>query len=153
MLATASARIVGKIIQLCRRRTWCNGSRRRKWTGRLEFKSWTRLIAFRILLISLWNVSIQLWVNCRADCALQPGYGNQSRRLKTLNSNLLNFTQKLTLFYILLIQRSWCILYWRGRFNSVWSSLLIGSATGFLFLYFLILNYTNMPLLLTRLGL
>ena len=33
--------------------------------------------------------SYQLWVNSRADWALHPWYGNQSRKRKTLNSNLL----------------------------------------------------------------
>ena len=40
-------------------------------------KSWTRLIAFHIALIPLGKVwiqlfSLQLWVNSRADCVLQP---------------------------------------------------------------------------------
>ena len=69
---------------------WCKGYHRRKWTGRHEFKSWTRLIAFHIALIPLWKVwielfSLQLWVNSRADCVLQPWWGNYSRRRKTLN--------------------------------------------------------------------
>ena len=60
---------------------WCNGYRRRKWTRWHEFKSWTRLIAFHIALIPLGKVwiqlfSLQLWVNSRADCALQPWWGN-----------------------------------------------------------------------------
>ena len=49
-------------------RSWCNGCRRRKWTRRHEFKSWTRLIAFRIPLIPLGKVwiqlfSLQLWLD------------------------------------------------------------------------------------------
>ena len=59
----------------------CNGYRRRKWTRRHEFKSWTRLIAFHIALMPLGKVriqlfSLQLWVNSRADCVLQPWRGN-----------------------------------------------------------------------------
>ena len=51
---------------------WCSRYRRRKWTRRHEFKSWTRLIAFRIALIPLGKVwiqlfSLQLWVNSRTD--------------------------------------------------------------------------------------
>ena len=38
----------------------CNGYRCRKWTRRHKFKSWTRLIAFRIALIPLGKVWIQL---------------------------------------------------------------------------------------------
>ena len=60
---------------------WCNGYRRRKWTRRHQFKSWTRLIAFHIALIPLGKVwiqslSLQLWVNSRADWVLQPWWGN-----------------------------------------------------------------------------
>ena len=60
---------------------WCNGYRRRKWTRRHEFKSWTRLIAFHIAPIPLGKVwiqliSLQLWVNIRADWAFQPWWGN-----------------------------------------------------------------------------
>ena len=40
---------------------WCNGYCRRKWTRRHEFKAWTRLIAFRIALIPLGKVWIQLF--------------------------------------------------------------------------------------------
>ena len=48
------------------------GYRRRKWTRQHKFKSWTRLIAFRIALIPLGKVwiqlfSLQLWVNSRTD--------------------------------------------------------------------------------------
>ena len=78
-----------------RRGPWCNDYRRRTWTWRHEFKSWTRLIAFHIALIPLGKVwiqifSLQLWVNSRADCVLQPWWGNYSRRRKSLYSNLLN---------------------------------------------------------------
>ena len=64
-----------------RRCPWCNGYRPRKWTRRHEFKSWTRLIAFHIALIPLGKVwiqlfSFQLWVNSRADKALQLWWGN-----------------------------------------------------------------------------
>ena len=60
---------------------WCNGYRRRIHTQRPEFKSWTRLIAFHISQITLRKVwiqlfSLQLWVNSRADCVLQPWLGN-----------------------------------------------------------------------------
>ena len=60
---------------------WCSGYRRWKWTRRHEFKSWTRLIAFHIALIPLGKVwiqllSLQLWVNSRADWFLQPWWGN-----------------------------------------------------------------------------
>ena len=60
---------------------WWNGYRSRKWTRRHEFKSWTRRIAFHIALIPLGKVwiqlfSLQLWVNSRADCVLQPWRGN-----------------------------------------------------------------------------
>ena len=75
--------------------SWCNDYCRRKWTRRHEFKSWTRLIAFPIALIPLGKVwilsfSLQLWINSRSDCFLQPWWGNYFRRRKTLNSNLLN---------------------------------------------------------------
>ena len=65
----------------CRICPWCNGYRHRKWTRQHEFKSWTRLIAFHISLIPLGKVWIQifsrqLWVNSRADCVLQPWWGN-----------------------------------------------------------------------------
>ena len=61
--------------------------------GHAEFKPLTRLFAFYIALIPLGTVRIQLFffqlgVSCWA--ALHPCYGNQSRRRKTLNSNLLN---------------------------------------------------------------
>ena len=64
-----------------RRCPWCSHYRRRKWTRRYEFKSWTRLIAFHIALIPLGKVwiqlfSLQLWVNSRTDCVLQPWLGN-----------------------------------------------------------------------------
>ena len=57
------------------------GYRRRKSTRRHEFKSWTRLIAFHIALIPLGKVWIQLfplqlWVNSRTDCVLQPWGSN-----------------------------------------------------------------------------
>ena len=70
-----SARLADDYISL--RCPWCNGYRRRKWTRRHEFKSWTRLIAFHIALIPLGKVwiqllSLQLWVNSRADKVLQP---------------------------------------------------------------------------------
>ena len=57
------------------------GYRRRKWRRWHEFKSWTRQIAFHIALIPLGKVwiqlfSLQLWVNSRADCVLQPWWGN-----------------------------------------------------------------------------
>ena len=60
------------LLRSSRRCPWCNGYRRRKWTRQHEFKSWTRLIAFRIALIPLGKVWIQLlslqqWVNSRAD--------------------------------------------------------------------------------------
>ena len=60
---------------------WCNGYRRRKWTRRNDFKSWTRFIAFHIALIPLGKVwiqlfSLQLWVNSKTDCVLQPWLGN-----------------------------------------------------------------------------
>ena len=60
---------------------WCNGYRRRKWSWWHEFKSWTRLITFHIALIPLGKVwiqlfSLQLWVNNRTDCVLQPWWGN-----------------------------------------------------------------------------
>ena len=53
-------------------KSWGNGYRRRKCTRRHEFKSWTRLIEFHIALIPLGKVwiqllSLQLWVNSRAD--------------------------------------------------------------------------------------
>ena len=69
---------------------WCNCYRRWKWTRRHEFKSWTRPIAFHIVLIPLGKVwiqwlSLQLWVNSRADKVLQPWLCNKSRRKKTLN--------------------------------------------------------------------
>ena len=59
---------------------WCNGYRRRKWTRR-HFKSWTRMIAFHIALIPLGKVwiqlfSLQLCLNIRTDCVLQPWWGN-----------------------------------------------------------------------------
>ena len=68
-------------IYIYMRYPWCNGYRHRKWTRRHEFKSWTRLIAFHIALILLkkaWIqlVSLQLWVNSRADWVLQPWWGN-----------------------------------------------------------------------------
>ena len=71
------------------------GYRRRKWTRWHEFKSCTRLIAFHIALIPLGKVWIQLftfqlWVHSRTDWVLQPWWGNESRRRKTLNWNLLN---------------------------------------------------------------
>ena len=85
---------VSVIKEKSRRCLWCNGYRRRKWTRRHEFKTWTRLVHFHIALISLGKVwiqllSLQLWVNSRADYILQPWWGNYSRRRKTLNSNLL----------------------------------------------------------------
>ena len=60
---------------------WCNAYRPRRCTRRLEFKSWTRLIACHIALILLGKVwiqlfSLQLWVNSRADYALQLWWGN-----------------------------------------------------------------------------
>ena len=60
---------------------WCNGYRRWKWTRLHEVKSRTRLIAFRIALIPLGKVwiqlfSLQLWVNNRTDWVLQPWGGN-----------------------------------------------------------------------------
>ena len=68
-------------ISHCRRCPWCNGYRRRIWTRRHEYKSWTWLTAFRIALITLGKVwiqlfSLQLWVNSRADLVLQPWWGN-----------------------------------------------------------------------------
>ena len=47
-----------------RRCPWYNGYRHRKWTRRHEFKSWTRLTAF--------HIALQLWVNSRTVCVLQP---------------------------------------------------------------------------------
>ena len=81
----------------CKRRCpWCNGYRHRKWTRRHEFISWPRLVAFLVALIPLRKVwiqlfSLQLWVNSRTDLVLQPWWGNLSKRMKTLNLNLLNF--------------------------------------------------------------
>ena len=82
---------------------WCNDYRRRKWTRWHAFKSWMRLIAFHIALISFPKVLIQLfslklWANSRAYWFLQPWLGNQFRRRKTLNWNLLNSALKMTLF-------------------------------------------------------
>ena len=59
---------------------WCNCYRRWKWTRRHEFKSWTRLIAFHIAPITLGKVwillfSLQLRVNGREGCVLQPWWG------------------------------------------------------------------------------
>ena len=74
--------IIITIISLSKWRfSWCNVYRPRKWTRRHGFKSWTRLIAFQIALISLGKVwiqlfSLQLWVNSRTDCVLQPCWGN-----------------------------------------------------------------------------
>ena len=74
---------------------WCNGYHCRKRTWRHVFKSWTRLIAFNIALIPLGKVwillfTLQLWINSKADWVLQPCLGSQSRKKKTVNSNLLN---------------------------------------------------------------
>ena len=76
-----------------------------KWTRWHEFKSWTRLIAFHIALMPLGKVriqlfSLQLWVNSRRDCVLQPCEAT-SRGEGTLNSNLLNSAWKLILCHIL----------------------------------------------------
>ena len=76
------------VISLPGRSPWCNGYRCRKWTRRHEFKPWARLIVFHIALIPLGKAwiqlsSLQLWVNSRADCVLQPWWGNSSRRRKT----------------------------------------------------------------------
>ena len=69
---------------------WCNGYRRRKWSRRTELKYWTRLIAFHIVLIPLRKVWIELLTfQVWADWVLKPCIGNQSRRRKTLNSNLI----------------------------------------------------------------
>ena len=70
-----------RLYYIMRRCPWCNGYRRKKWTRWHEFKSWTRLIAFHIPLILLGKVwiqlfSLQLWVNSRTDCVLQPWWGN-----------------------------------------------------------------------------
>ena len=75
-----------------------NGYFCRKWTLWLKFKFWMRLFAFCIMLIHLRNTlySIQLWINSRADCALECWYGNQSRRRKTL----LNSSSKIDQTYI-----------------------------------------------------
>ena len=51
--------------------------------------------------------SLQIWVNSRADWALYPWYGNQSRRRKTLNSYQLKSILKLTLCHILFMWRGW----------------------------------------------
>ena len=72
---------------------WCNGYCHWKWK---LFKSCTRPFAFRLALIPLGKVCIQLFsieVNSRTDQVLQPWCGNWSRR-KTLNSNLLNCAWK-----------------------------------------------------------
>ena len=68
--------------------SWRNGYCHWKWTWQLEFKSWTRQFAFHKALIPFWKVGIQLfylwlWVNNRADWALDTWYGNQSRKRKT----------------------------------------------------------------------
>ena len=69
------------VVVVWPRYPWCNGYRRRKWTWRHVFKFWTRLIAFHMTLIPLGKVwiqllSLQLWINSRADCVLQPWWGN-----------------------------------------------------------------------------
>ena len=64
------------------------------------------LFAFSFVLIYLGKIcivlfSLQLKVNGRTDGTFWPWYGNRSRRKKSLNSNLLNSVQKLTLCHIL----------------------------------------------------
>ena len=67
----------------------------------IEFKSWTRLFTFYFALILLrkgMNPSIlpsQLWINDEADS------GNQFRKRKTMKSNQLYSTRKMTLYLIL----------------------------------------------------
>ena len=75
-----------------------------------KFKSWKWLFTFHIALILSGKVwiqlfSLQLWESSRADWVLLPWLSNQSRRMKTLNSNLLNYALKLTLCHILLMRR------------------------------------------------
>ena len=55
--------------------------------------------------------SLQPWVNCRTDWALQSSLDDQAKRRKTLNSNLLNSTQKLTVCHILPVWRGWVNTY------------------------------------------
>ena len=106
MIRTSGVRGLGKsmpaacyddYIYIYGRYSWYNDYHCRKWIWWPEFKSWMTLFTFHIMVIPLGKVwihlfSLQLWVNSMADSALSPWYGNQSRRRKSMNLNLLNST-------------------------------------------------------------
>ena len=68
---------------------WCNGH------NNMTSNPW--LFAFHIALRHMGKVGIQLWINSKAAWPLQPWHGNQSRRRKILNSDLLNLAKKIDL--------------------------------------------------------
>ena len=75
---------------------WCNGDHHRKWTQQSEFKSWIKLFVCNSHTTNIFgksmNLTILLPTNSWADWALKSCHGNQSKRRKNLNSNLLNST-------------------------------------------------------------
>ena len=114
-----------KYIHIYWRCLWCNVCAHRKWTWLPKFKSWTRLFVFRIMLVPLGKLWIQLfsfhlWVNNRADWVLQPWFSYQSIRTKTLNSNHL----KIPLKNWPCVTSCWCgkgwvhIKIWKTRYSE-----------------------------------
>ena len=90
------------------KRTSCNGHRRREWTRHADYKSSMKLnISLRdnafgksIIPSPSW-----LWVNSGTDWAFWSG--NWYKRRKTLNSNQLYSTKKITLWCILTAVKEW----------------------------------------------
>ena len=78
----------------------CNGYLCWKWMQLSEFKACTSLFTFPIPLIHLGKVWTQLFspnlclVISKTEKDFKPGYSNQSRRKRTLNSTMLNSAKK-----------------------------------------------------------